>query len=133
MQEMIYTWAALIVVFLIVEGLTAGLASIWFALGSVDYKGADAVRAGSVFDVRRKLCSSRTHNSGIGNSLDNLLACKGSGVGGDDLLFGLFEVILNYNGLPFTAVWLRVQPDVCYPTRCRRMHLCRYGSTSLGY
>lgn len=35
MQEMIYTWAALIVVFLIVEGLTAGLASIWFALGSV--------------------------------------------------------------------------------------------------
>ncbi len=32
---MIYTWAALIVVFLIVEGLTAGLASIWFALGSV--------------------------------------------------------------------------------------------------
>lgn len=34
MQEMIYTWAALIVVFLIVEGVTAGLASIWFALGS---------------------------------------------------------------------------------------------------
>ena len=32
---MIYTWAALIVVFLIVEGITAGLASIWFALGSV--------------------------------------------------------------------------------------------------
>ena len=32
---MIYTWAALIVVFLIVEGVTAGLASIWFALGSV--------------------------------------------------------------------------------------------------
>lgn len=32
---MIYTWAALIVVFLIVEGITAGLASIWFALGSI--------------------------------------------------------------------------------------------------
>ncbi len=35
MQQMIYTWAALIVVFLIVEGITAGLASIWFALGSI--------------------------------------------------------------------------------------------------
>jgi len=34
-QQMIYTWAALIVVFLIVEGITAGLASIWFALGSI--------------------------------------------------------------------------------------------------
>ena len=35
MQQIIYTWAALIVVFLIVEGLTAGLASIWFALGAI--------------------------------------------------------------------------------------------------
>lgn len=35
MQEMVYTWAALIIVFLIVEGVTAGLASIWFALGAV--------------------------------------------------------------------------------------------------
>jgi membrane protein implicated in regulation of membrane protease activity len=34
-QEMVYTWAALIIVFLIVEGVTAGLASIWFALGAV--------------------------------------------------------------------------------------------------
>lgn len=35
MQQMLYTWGALIVVFLIVEGVTAGLASIWFALGSL--------------------------------------------------------------------------------------------------
>ena len=35
MQQMVYTWAVLIVVFLVVEGITAGLASIWFALGSV--------------------------------------------------------------------------------------------------
>ena len=30
----VYVWGALTAVFLIVEGLTAGLASIWFAIGA---------------------------------------------------------------------------------------------------
>lgn len=34
-QQLIYIWGALIVIFLIVEGVTAGLASIWFALGAL--------------------------------------------------------------------------------------------------
>ncbi len=34
-QDMVMIWAILIVVFLIVEGVTAGLASIWFALGAI--------------------------------------------------------------------------------------------------
>lgn len=35
MEEIIVVWAVLIVVFLIVEGVTAGLASIWFAIGAL--------------------------------------------------------------------------------------------------
>ncbi|MEG0876564.1 MAG: NfeD family protein [Oscillospiraceae bacterium] len=35
MNTMTIVWAVLIVVFLIVEGATAGLTSIWFALGSI--------------------------------------------------------------------------------------------------
>lgn len=35
MDTIVIIWAAMIVVFLIIEGATAGLASIWFALGAV--------------------------------------------------------------------------------------------------
>ena len=35
MDTMIIVWAVLIVVFLVVEGATAALASIWFALGAL--------------------------------------------------------------------------------------------------
>lgn len=35
MDTTVVIWAALIIVFLILEGVTAGLASIWFAVGSV--------------------------------------------------------------------------------------------------
>lgn len=34
-QDIVMVWAILIVVFLIVEGATAGIASIWFALGAL--------------------------------------------------------------------------------------------------
>ncbi len=35
MDTMIVVWAVLIVVFFVVEGATAGLASIWFAAGAL--------------------------------------------------------------------------------------------------
>lgn len=35
MDDMVVIWAALIVLFLIVEGVTAGLTSIWFAVGGI--------------------------------------------------------------------------------------------------
>jgi membrane protein implicated in regulation of membrane protease activity len=34
-MDMIFIWSVAIVVFLVLEGITAGLASIWFALGAL--------------------------------------------------------------------------------------------------
>lgn len=35
MQDLVKIWVILIVVFLVAEGVTAGIASIWFALGAI--------------------------------------------------------------------------------------------------